>query len=322
MIHGLNKIDDIRHGPVRHGRCDVARYRVRQRGTDIGLGKLLLPGPLSAQNIAVALHQNLPVSQHIRQLSHLLGVSNGLVERICEIVGTQNRKVGILRFQVLIGMAVYHRQIVIVIFLAYKAARILAESTHLVLKRKRIADELRLIKNVVHILHDLVADLHTHADIHRSGHMGDVMLLAELFQPVGSLSSGSHNHVLRVDHLLVCLLCRILQNRSFTDIVLHNQIPAVAAKQNLHALFQQILLNPVINLLGLFCSQMADRAVYQLQAGLNGSLTDIFYLLFLSNAFHLCIRAEFQIDLIRILNHFLGKVLSNQGWQISAHFIA
>ena len=322
MIHGLNKIDDIRHGPVRHGRCDVARYRVRQRGTDIGLGKLLLPGPLSAQNIAVALHQNLPISQHIRQLSHLLGVSNGLVERICEIVGTQNRKVGILRFQVLIGMAVYHRQIIIVVFLADKTARILAEGADFILKGQRITDKLRLIENIVYILHDLVSHFHAHADIHGPRHMGDIMLLTELFQPVCSFSAGGHDHMIGINHLFIRMLCGIFQYSPFTDIVLHNQIPAVAAKQNLHALFQQILLNPVINLLGLFCSQMADRAVYQLQAGLNGSLPDIFYLLFLSNAFHLCIRAKFQIDLIRILNHFLGKVLSNQGWQISAHFIA
>ena len=37
LVHGLDEVDDIEHGAVRHGGRDVARDGVRQRGADVRL---------------------------------------------------------------------------------------------------------------------------------------------------------------------------------------------------------------------------------------------------------------------------------------------
>ena len=43
-VRRLNKVEDVRHGAVGHGRRDIARDGVRQGGDDVRLRKLLLPG--------------------------------------------------------------------------------------------------------------------------------------------------------------------------------------------------------------------------------------------------------------------------------------
>ena len=37
LVHGLDEVDDVEHGAVRHGGRDVASDGVRQRGTDVRL---------------------------------------------------------------------------------------------------------------------------------------------------------------------------------------------------------------------------------------------------------------------------------------------
>ena len=176
----LDKVDNIGHGPVRHGGGNVAGHSVRQSGAHIGLGQLLFPSTLAVQNITKALHQNVTRCQHIGQLAHLLRIGNGLVKGIAEIVGAQDRQVGIVRLQFLIGMAVNHRQVVVVILLGHKAARVLAEGAHLVFERLGITYELGFVENVVYLLHNLVSHLYPHAYIHRARSVGDSVFFARL----------------------------------------------------------------------------------------------------------------------------------------------
>lgn len=77
---------------------------------------------LAVQKIAVALHQNVSRAQHVRQLAHLLRVFDRLIERLVEVVGAQNGEVCVIGFFIFIGMAVHDGEVVIVIFLADKAA--------------------------------------------------------------------------------------------------------------------------------------------------------------------------------------------------------
>ena len=90
VIYGLDKVDDVYHGTVRHCCRYVACYRIRQGGTHVRLSQLFLPGSLSAQNVPVALYQNLAVSQHVCKLSHFLCIGNRLIERMGKIVGAEN----------------------------------------------------------------------------------------------------------------------------------------------------------------------------------------------------------------------------------------
>ena len=51
-----------------------------------------------------------------------------------EIVGAENGQVGVIGFQILVGVAVYDCQIIVVVFLAYKPSRVLAEGTDFIFK--------------------------------------------------------------------------------------------------------------------------------------------------------------------------------------------
>ena len=65
---------------------DVARDRVRQGRADVALRELLFPRALAVEDIAEALHHDVPRAEHIRQLANLLRVGDRLVERHGEIM--------------------------------------------------------------------------------------------------------------------------------------------------------------------------------------------------------------------------------------------
>ena len=68
LVHGLDEVDDVEHGAVRHGGRDVARNGVRQCGADVRLRELLLPRALAVEDIAEALHHDVPCAEHIRHV--------------------------------------------------------------------------------------------------------------------------------------------------------------------------------------------------------------------------------------------------------------
>ena len=86
-------------------------------------------------------------------------------------------------------MSVYNGEIVVVILLTDKAAGVLTEGAHFVLEGTRIADEFGFVKNLVYLLHDLVAHLDAHADVDRSRVVSNVVLGAEMLEPVGAAAT-------------------------------------------------------------------------------------------------------------------------------------
>ena len=103
-------------------------------------------------------------------------------------------------------VAVHDGEIVVVILLRNKAAGILAERADLVLERRGIADELGLIEHLVDGLHDLVAHLDAHTDIHGAGLVGDAVLGAERFKPVRTAAARGDDRASGFDLALLC--CR------------------------------------------------------------------------------------------------------------------
>ena len=71
--------------------------------------QLLGPSALAVQNITVALYQNVPGTQHVGQFANLLGIGNGLVERLGKVVADQNGQVGVAGFQILVAVTVDDR---------------------------------------------------------------------------------------------------------------------------------------------------------------------------------------------------------------------
>ena len=75
------------------------------------------------------------VSEHVSQLADLLRVLYRLVERNAEIVRAEYREVGVVGLEILVGVSVNYREIVVVVLLADEAAGILAECPYLILER-------------------------------------------------------------------------------------------------------------------------------------------------------------------------------------------
>ena len=257
-------------------------------------------------------------AQHIGQLAHLLGVGDGLVEGLGKVVGHQNGKVGVRALLFLEAVAVDHRKVVVVVFLRHKAAGILAEGAHLVLPRLRVADELGLIQHLVHLFHHLIAALHTHADVHCAGLVGDVVLCAELFQPVCAAASGADDHLVRVHRQQAVA---VLQQHALAAFLFQNDVLALGIEAHLHAVVRQIVLDGQIQLLRLLGAQMADGAVHQLQTRMDGVFADLLDVLTGVNALHMGVGAELQIDLIGVVDELLRKLLSDEGGQVAAHLI-
>lgn len=95
-------------------------------------------------------------------------------------MGAKDCKIGVAALFFLEGVSVDHREVVVVVFLRDKAARVLAEGAHLVFERLGITYELGFVENVVYLLHNLVSHLYPHAYIHRARSVGDSVFFARL----------------------------------------------------------------------------------------------------------------------------------------------
>ena len=234
-------------------------------------------------------------------------------------MGAEDREIRVVAFEVLIGVAVDHRQVVVVVLLADEAAGVLAEGPDLVLKGLGPAYQLGLVQHPVHHLHDLVAHLHTDADVHSAGGMGDVVLGAELLQPVRPTAARGHHRVLGID---LHIRLPVGDGDPLAHILFQNQVAALVAEIHLHTVFLEVLLNSQVDGLGLFRAHMADGAVHQLQARVDGPLADLLPLLLMLQTLDMGVRAKFQVDLIRVVDGLLGQIGANEIGQVSAHLIA
>ena len=216
-------------------------------------------------------------------------------------------------------MAVDDGEIVVIVLLRDKAAGVLAERAHLVLKRRGIADELRLIEHAVDRLHDLIAHLDAHADIDRAGLVLHAVLEADLFQPVRAAAAGGDDGVPGLDGIV---LMRIVCHDAAAAPVTHDDVLARAAEEHLHAVLAQVVFNAEIHLVCLFRTEVTDRAVDQTQARADGTCADLLDLFRVLQPLDVLVRAEFEIDAVGIINEFLCLLLADKRRQVTADIAA
>ena len=318
MVHHLDELNNAHHGAVRHGGGNVARNGIFQGRAHIGMCQLLGPSALAVQNITVALYQNVPGTQHVGQFANLLGIGNGLVERLGKVVADQNGQVGVAGFQILVAVTVDDRQVIVIVFLRDKAAGVLAEGADLVLPRVGVTDQLAFVQNLVDGLHDLVAALHTHTNINGAGLVGNVVLGAQLFQPICTAAAGGNHNLVGAQ---LAALTLFGDHNALALAAFQQNVVTFGVEQHLHTAGQQIVLDVQVQLLGFFGSKVADGAVHQLQASLDGALADLLDLAALVNTFHMRVSAKFQIDLVSVVDQLLGKILTDQLRQLAANLI-
>jgi len=148
--------------------------------------------------------------------------------------------------------------------------------------------------------------------------MGNVVLGAELFQPVCAAPTGADDHLVRIHGQQVIA---ILQQHTLAAILFQNDVLTLGVEQHFHTVVGQIILDGQIQLLCLLGAQMTDGAVHQLQAGMDGVFADLLDILAGVDALHMGVCAELQIDLIGVVDQLLGKLLPDEGGQVAAHLI-
>ena len=318
-VQHLDELDDVGHGAVGHGGGDVAGHGVLQGGLDVGLGQLLRPGALAVEDVAVALHHDVACAQHIGQLAHLLGVGDGLVEGLGEVVGDEDGEVGVLALLLLEAVAVDHGQVVVVVLLCHEAAGVLAEGADLVLPGLRVADELGLIQHLVHLFHDLVAALDANTDVHGAGLVGDMVLCTNFLKPVCAAAAGADDHGVAVDG--AGLPVALTQQHAPALLVFEDDVLALGGEEHLHAVVSQIVLDGEIELLCLLGAEVADGAVHQLQTGVDGVLADLLDVLAGVDALHMGVSAELEVDLVGVVDELLRKLFADEAGQVAADLI-
>ena len=190
----------------------------------------------------------------------MLAVLNGLVEGLGEVLAHQQGEVGVVGFVLfgLVSVAVDHGQSVLIVFGGHLAGGVGAEGAHLVVEGGGVVNQLGLVKVLVEELHDLVPDLHPHADVH-GAHPGlDAVVVADVGEPVGALAADGGNYLGGVAGL-VLVGDHALHLAVLNDDVLHHGV-------ELHpdALGQQVLFQAGVYLVALLRAEMADGAFNQL----------------------------------------------------------
>ena len=148
--------------------------------------------------------------------------------------------------------------------------------------------------------------------------MGNVVLCAELFQPVCAAASGADDHLVRIHGQQVLA---VLQQHALAAVLFQNDVLALGRKAHLHAVVCQIVLDGKIQLLRLLGAQMADGAIHQLQAGMDGVFADLLDVLAGVDALHMGVCAELQINFIGVVDQLLRKLLPDKGGQVAAHLV-
>ena len=105
-------------------------------------------------------------------------------------------------------------------------------------------------------------------------------------------------------------------------VLLQNHVVAFVAEHKLNAVFDEVLLNAVVDVLSFFRAHMADGAVYQLQARLNCVFSYLLDRLVVADAFDLCIGTKLKIDTIGVVYKLLRRILTDKSGQIAADLIA
>ena len=85
-------------------------------------------------------------------------------------------------------------------------------------------------------------------------------------------------------------------------------------------MFEKVALDRKIDLLRFFRSHMADRAIHQFEPRLNRTLSDFFHFFGYVDSFNVFVRAEFEVNFIRIVDRFLRQFFADEKRQIAAHF--
>ncbi len=145
------------------------------------------------------------------------------------------------------------------------------------------------------------------------------MLGAEALQPVRAPASGGDDHLVGGEFTG---LPAVGDDHAPAEAARQEQVGALVAEEQFHVLPQEVLLDGVVDVLGPLGAQVADGAVHQLQARLDGPAADLLYLLVVAKALHVGVGAVAEVDLVGIADGLLHLVRPHQVGQVASHLAA
>ena len=66
---------------------------------------------------------------------------------------------------------------------------------------------------------------------------------------------------------------------------------------------------------------MTDGTIHEFQPRFDGFSADLLHLFLVAQPFDVLVRAEFEIDLVRVIDEFLRKIVSYEFGQLAAHLV-
>ena len=194
FVKGIDHLNDSVKDPLRHDKGEITGGSF-ERGCDKGAFQTLFRASLSADQISEALHDD-PASQHVRKPCNTLAIAVGVFKRLCEVLGNQQSKVGILCFErfVLITVAV-NGDNTVGVFHYYRTAGIHAERTDKILVFFRFVDDFALIHFICYVLENVGQQLHTYPDVDPVGECMNVKRMADLLHPAAAAAAYRDNTV-------------------------------------------------------------------------------------------------------------------------------
>ena len=116
----------------------------------------------------------------------------------------------------------------------------MAENTHFVLERFGISDEFGLVKHVVDFFHNLVANLHSHADVDNAGCVRDIVFRTHLFKPIRTASARCDDGFVGINFFFVAALA-VFDINTLANVAVKNDVVALSAEYKVDAVVAQII---------------------------------------------------------------------------------
>ena len=96
----------------------------------------------------------------------------------------------------------------------------------------------------------------------------------------------------------------------------------MSAENKVYAVLSKVIFYREIEFLSLFRAEVANRTIDEFESRLDRFLADFLDLVLISESFDMLVRAKFKINLVRIVDEFLRKILADELRKFAADFMA
>ena len=298
FIQRVNHLNDAVQNALGQHEAQVARGGVQRRHGE-RLLDALLGAALAADEVAEALDDN-AAAQHVAQAGNALAVAVGILERLREMLGDQQREIRVVRLfcGILVAVTV-HSYNPIRVFVDDNAPGVHAEGTYRVFILFGAVDDFAFIQFVGQVRENLGRQFHADTNINAVGIRLDVKVFTDFFHPLAAAASGGNNALAPLKEFVAAV-------NAIAVVRLFYRVDG-AVKMELHLFLQmvvKVLEHNIVNVR----SEVANGSVQQVQTVLH---TGFFQARAGGRIELRALAAVAQIDSINIFHEFRGSLFAD-----------